>query len=184
MSLAESPVGLTHTYPGTGTDNIRMSFPLRFRSWYILWHHKIQVSTLPLDICSYWTAIFYFHNHHNHLQTTNFLDDSTLGEQFHEISAQQPFPPASSTASFRIWQNITREVILVSLKSIFYFQYMPESILSLAFFQDLSSIGFHLFLRLGSPDPSNQRVCPIFFCQLFNVLTTILQIFGNFHSLS
>jgi len=50
-----------------------------------------------------------------------------------------------------------------------------QQTLSLGFFQGLSSIGFHLFLRLGSPDPSNQRVCPsqIQICQPFDTLKTI-----------
>ena len=35
-----------------------------------------------------------------------------------------------------------------------------SKLLSLGFFQGLSSIGFHRFLRLDSLDPLNQRVCP------------------------
>lgn len=83
MSLTHWPshhASLTTWIPGT--DNIRSArdaFPLAGTSIYRgIPLYRIQVSTPPLNI--YWAAIFFLHSRHNHLQTINFLDDSTFDD--------------------------------------------------------------------------------------------------------
>ena len=70
-----------------------------------------------------------------------------------------PFDPPSAPPAFGRGKTLPEKSSPLVFNSL-YFHTCQNRFLSLGFFQGLSSIGFHLFLRLGSPDHSNQPVCP------------------------
>ena len=79
-----------------------------------------------------------------------------------------PFDPPSAPPAFGLGKTIPEKSSPLVFNCLYFQHICQNRFLSLGFFQGLSSIGFHLFLRLDSPDHSNQTVYPSqiwIFCQ-------------------